>query len=61
MSRLVLVILLCLISFVASSLGMDWLLIGHGLHPLAAFPIAIGAFIATVMLVRLPMQVCETE
>jgi hypothetical protein len=61
MSRLVLVIVLSLISFISSNLGVEWLTIGHGLHPIAAFSIAIGAFIATVIVVRLPMQVCETE
>lgn len=48
--RFIVFLCVCIIGFVTFNLGMDWISLGHGLHPVLAFPIATICFFVAVIL-----------
>jgi len=48
--RFVAFLCVCIIGFITFNLGMDWINLDHGLHPVIAFPIAtICCFVAVIL------------
>lgn len=53
MLRVILAVALTLIATLYGQAGYNWLDVGHGLHPIIAFPIATLAIIGLIVLIYL--------
>lgn len=50
MLRILFAVLFTIITILFSQAGWDWLNLGHGLHPVLAFPIATLSFVGVIAL-----------
>lgn len=50
MLRTLTIACLIIIAFITFNMGMDWINIGHGLHPAIAFPITTVTFIGACVM-----------